>query len=180
MYIEISNDKEPYIKELSEDQIINLTGESGSGKSYFSKKYLDSDEYVVIDTDEVFSRFDKSSGINREFGEYLRYKYEILPSIIEDFDIVYKEILDYFKCSKKVIVIDSAQYRNIKDISLLKGKVIVMRTSVDTCYERCISRWMCSHNNYSLEELENYKNKKRGIYSWYKGLNQFINRVDKL
>lgn len=35
--IDISISKEPYIKNITNDKIINLTGESGSGKSYFSK-----------------------------------------------------------------------------------------------------------------------------------------------
>ena len=178
MYIEIEKDKEPYIKELSSDKIINLTGESGSGKSTMTLDF--DDRYIIIDTDEVFSRFGKSKGINREFGEYLRNKYDKLPSLFDDFDLIYEEIINYFKSSEKILVIDSAQFRNIKNINLLKGKVIVMRTSVDTCYERCINRWIGNNNDYSLEELEKYKEKKYGIYSWYKGLNKFIDRLEKM
>ena len=59
---------------------------------------------------------------------------------ITDFDNCYLKILDYFKNSDKTIVIDSAQYRNIKDYSILKGKLIVMRTSINTCYERVLFR----------------------------------------
>ena len=180
MYIEIDRDKDPYIKEISKDKVINLAGESGSGKSYYVKHYFNSDDYIVIDTDEVFSRFENSSGENREFGKYLRDKYETLPSIIDEFDLIYEELINYFKDSSKTLVIDSAQFRNIKNIELLKGKIIVMRTSIDTCYERCINRWISNHNNYSLEELEKYKERKRGMYSWYKGLNQLIDRVEKL
>ena len=47
-------DKNPYTKILSEDKVINLTGESGSGKSYFSDKWKDNDNYIIIDTDIVF------------------------------------------------------------------------------------------------------------------------------
>ena len=35
-------------------------------------------------------------------------------------------------------------------------------------------------NNYSEEELDNFKNKKLGIYRWYKNLNIFISNVDKI
>lgn len=179
MYIELSKDKEPYIKEISNDKVINLTGESGSGKSYFSRRY-DSCEYIVIDTDEVFGRFDNSSGYNREFGEYLRKKYDNLPDICNDFDTFYVEVLDYFSNSDKTLVIDSAQFRNIKNINLLKGKVIVIRTCVDTCYKRCIDRWINSHDNYSEDELNNYKNKKKGIFKWYLSINNFIDRINDL
>ena len=44
LLISINIDKDPYIKEISKDKVINLTGESGSGKSYFSSKYI----YMMI------------------------------------------------------------------------------------------------------------------------------------
>lgn len=173
-------DKEPYIKEISNHKIINITGESGSGKSYFSKEYIDNDNYIVIDTDEVFSKFENSSAINKELGIMFRNKYEKLPNIFEDFDLIYKDILNYFKESDKTIVIDSAQFRNIKDYSLLKGKVIIMRTSINTCYERCINRWILNHKNHTKDELDKYKNKKYGMFSWYKALNKFLKEIEKL
>lgn len=37
LLIDIFISKEPYIKNIAKDKIINLTGESGSGKSYFFK-----------------------------------------------------------------------------------------------------------------------------------------------
>ena len=33
-------DEEPYIKDITNDKVINITGESGSGISYFSDKYI--------------------------------------------------------------------------------------------------------------------------------------------
>ena len=115
LYIEIDKDKEPYYKKISDDKVINLTGESGSGKSYYSTKYINDDNYIVIDTDEVYGRFDKSKGANRKFGEYLRSKYDVLPDNCGQFDLLLSEILEYFKDTDKILVIDSAQYRNIKD-----------------------------------------------------------------
>ena len=38
--ISLSVDKEPYIKELSNDKIINLTGQSGSGKTHMPMNIL--------------------------------------------------------------------------------------------------------------------------------------------
>ena len=177
--IDLKQDKEPYIKQITEDKVINLTGESGSGKSYYSKQYIDNDEYIVIDTDEVFARYENSTGVNREFGSYLREKYEILPSLFEDFDLIYEEILDFFKDNNKAIVIDSAQFRNFKDLNKLRGTVIVMRTSIDTCYQRCIQRYKNNNPNITEEEIQKYLEKKRAIYQWYKGLNDFILRIDK-
>lgn len=180
IFIDLAVDKQPYIKQITKDKVINLTGESGSGKSYYANQYINDKSYIVIDTDEVFSRYDKSIGVNREFGNYIRSKYVTLPSLFEDFDLIYEEILNFFKESNKTIVIDSAQFRNFKNLNKLKGKVIIMRTSIDKCYQRCIDRYKNNNKNASQEELDKYSEKKKAMYQWYKSLNDFILKVDKL
>ena len=177
----ISIDKEPYIKKLTDDNVINLTGQSGSGKSTYALEHFNSDDYLVIDTDDIFSdnRFENSVGINHELGEYFRNKYSTLPNCGDDFDLIYTEILDYCKKYNKTIVIDCAQFHCIKDISLLKGTIIVIRTSIDNCYNRAIERFK-QNNDYTEEELINYQNKKKSLYEWYKQTNAFLNEIDKL
>lgn len=179
--IDLSIDKEPYIKELSNDKIINLTGQSGSGKSYYAKENYNNDNYLIIDTDEIFSdkRFLNTNGINKELGLMFRNKYQILPNLSEDFDLIYKEILEYCKNIDKIIVIDSAQFHCIKDISLLKGTLIVLRTSINNCYNRCIERYLNNKPNATKEEIEKYKEKKKAIYKWYKYTNNFLEKIDK-
>ena len=178
--ISIDQDKEPYIKNITNDKIINLTGESGSGKTYYSKKWYGNSGYVVIDTDEVFARYEKSSGINKELGTMFRSKYQQLPSLFTDFEMIYEDILDYCKDMDKTIIIDSAQYRNVKDVSKIKGQIIIMRTSINTCYNRCIQRYLAKKPNATEEELNEYKNKKKNMYDWYKALNEFIKKIDSL
>lgn len=183
LLISITLTKEPYKKKISNDPVINLTGESGSGKSYFSKKYQNDDNYIVIDTDEIFKRYDKSTGYNKELGTMFRKKYETQPDIYKDFARIYQDILDYFKNSKKTLVIDSAQFRNLRteeELNLLKGEVIVIRTSIDTCYERCIERWKEKKENYTEDELEKYMKRKSEMYTWYKSLNEFIKNIENL
>lgn len=178
LLISINTDKEPYIKELSKDKVINITGESGSGKSYFSNKFINNDNYIVIDTDLIFSN--KSTDDRYLLGLREIFKDKNKNYLITNFDASYKEILNYFKNTDKTIVIDSAQFRNIKDYSILKGKIIVMRTCIDTCYERCINRWKTLTKNYTNEELEKYSNKKLGMYTWYKSLNKFLQNIENL
>lgn len=178
LLISINTDKEPYIKELSKDKVINITGESGSGKSYFSNKFINNDNYIVIDTDLIFSN--KSTDDKYLLGLREIFKDKNKNYLITNFDASYKEILNYFKNTDKTIVIDSAQFRNIKDYSILKGKIIVMRTCIDTCYERCINRWKTLTKNYTNEELEKYSNKKLGMYTWYKSLNKFLQNIENL
>ena len=89
-------DKEPYIKDLTNDKIINLTGQSGSGKSTYANEHFNSNEYLIVDTDEVLSehRFENSDGINKELGKYFRSKYKVLPNCGDDFDLIYSEIIN--------------------------------------------------------------------------------------
>ena len=180
--ISLSVDKEPYIKKFTDDKIINLTGQSGSGKSTYAMSHFNTNEYLVIDTDDIFSdnRFKDSVGINRELGEYFRNKYPTLPNCGDDFDLIYKEILDYCQKYDKTIVIDCAQFHCIKDISLLKGTIIVIRTCIDNCYNRAIERYKQITKDYTEEDLINYQNKKKSLYVWYKYTNEFLNKIDKL
>lgn len=178
LYVE----KTPYIKEITSDKIINLTGQSGSGKSTYAKRHFNNEEYVIIDTDEVFSekRFLESTGINKELGELFRSKYEVLPNLADDFDLIYREILDYCKDLDKTIVIDCAQFHCVKDINILKGKIIIIRTDIDTCYNRAIERWKISNKTYTQEELEKYSERKKAIFKWYKGSNEFIRKINNI
>lgn len=174
--------KEPYIKELTNDNVINLTGQSGSGKSTYAKEYFNSEDYLVIDTDDVLSekRFLKSDGINKELGELFRNKYEKLPNLADDFDLIYKEILEYCKDINKTIVIDCAQFHCIKDISILKGKIIIIRTDIDTCYKRCIERFKLNNPTATEDEIEKFSEKKKPLYKWYKYTNDFIKKIDSI
>ena len=110
-----------------------------------------------------------------------RQKYNQLPSLADDFDLIYNEIINYCKDIDKTIIIDCAQFHCVKDLKTLKGKIIILRTDIETCYQRTISRWISNHNGkYSQEELEKYKERKKSIFKWYKGTNQFIENIDKL
>lgn len=177
LYINLYIDKEPYTKTITNDKVINITGESGSGKSTYTNKYISDDNYIVIDTDIVFS--DKPSDNKESLELRTLFKDKEKDYLISDFDDFYKQVLNYFKDSEKTIVIDSAQYRNIKDISILKGKIIIMRTSIDTCYERCINRYKEEHKDCTNEDLEKYKNKKVKMYEWYKSLNKLLKKINE-
>lgn len=184
LLISINVNKEPYIKKISEDKIINITGESGSGKSSYTNKYFNNDDYIVIDTDEIKDNRLTDNQNSLEFRRFLKEKYgENVLDICESFNVIYKDILDYYKDTDKTLLIDSAQFRNLRteeDLKLLKGKIIVMRTDIDTCYERCIKRFSLKHPNATREAKEKYANKKKKMYDWYKSLNKFIIRIDNL
>lgn len=175
-------DKAPYIKKITDDNVINLTGQSGSGKSTYAKKCFNSDQYLIVDTDDIFSdiRFENSSGINKELGEYFRNKYKVLLDLSNDFDLIYNEILDYCKKYNKILVIDCAQFHCIKNINLLKGIIIIIRTCIDNCYNRTIERFKTINKNYNENELLKYCERKKSIYNWYKYSNEFLEKIDEL
>lgn len=180
LYIEEDIDKDPYIKHISDDLVLNVTGESGSGKTTEVEKYKDDPNCIIIDTDNIFG--DKNSIRNKyeeELHNFLLNKYNSIPDLCTEFDLMYSELLNYFCKYNKLLIIDSAQYRNMKDISKLKGDIIIIRTCINTCYERCIKRYEMKHANLSFEELTKYMNRKKNIYKLYHLLNDFIDRVDK-
>ena len=105
-------------------------------------------------------------------------KFDPLPNLADDFDLIYKEILDYCKKYNKTIVIDCAQFHCVKEIGILKGKLIVIRTCIDNCYNRTIKRYKYLNPNCTSEELNYYKRRKKGIYVWYKSSNEFIKKIE--
>lgn len=175
----INVNKEPYIKKITDDKIINITGEVGSGKSYLTQEY--GDDYIIVDTNNIINDNKAAKEYEIELRNILLKKNgEIKNILVDNFDECYEIILDYFKNANKTIVIDSSQLRYMKDLSKLKGELIVLRTSVDLCYKRCIDRFNKKHVSVTKEERDNYKYKKKKLYTWYKVLNDFLTRVDKL
>ncbi len=179
LFITESIDKEPYVKRISDDLVINLTGESGSGKSTVCESLV-SDVSIVVDTDKVFGKRVENDEVSLKLYQYLMKKYKKIPNLFEEFDLCYEAILECFKNSSRLLVIDSAQFRNMKDLSKLKGEVFVMRTCIDTCYQRCLDRYDKEHTGATMEKKSAYATRKKKIYQWYHSLNQFILKVDQL
>ena len=51
--------------------------------------------------------------------------YKHIPDKVEEFDLLYAGILDFYKkIPEWTVVIDSAQFRNLKDASLLKKPIV--------------------------------------------------------
>ena len=179
LYITEDIDKDPYIKHISNDLVLNITGESGSGKTTATEKYKDNPTCCIIDTDLLFSTKKEVSKDVLNLRKYLIKKYNELPDLITNFDSIYKDILEFFKDDGRLIIIDSAQYRNIKDISILKGDIIVIRTCINNCYNRCIERYKELNKNATFEDIAAYSEKKKNMYKWYHALNSFIDKLDK-
>jgi dephospho-CoA kinase len=56
MFITTSQNKPAYHKMITPDRIVNVTGETGSGKSSLCQiEFGDNERYLVIDTDKIFA-----------------------------------------------------------------------------------------------------------------------------
>ena len=178
LFITYDIDKDPYIKHMTDDFVLNVTGESGSGKTTLTEEYMEEPDCIVIDTDNVFSSR-KQNKEEKILYDFLINKYKTLPDLCQNFDEIYKDILSCFQNSGKMVIIDSAQYRNMKDLSLLKGEIIVLRTCVNNCYERCLKRYEETHEDVTFEEKAEYATHKKNLYKWVHLLNDFLDRLDK-
>ena len=49
----------------------------------------------------------------------------------------------------------------MKDVSKLRGKLIVMRTSVNTCYERCLERYKKNNPDCTEDDYIKYSERKK-------------------
>lgn len=108
-------DKGMYYKKISNDKVINITGEGGSGKSTLANEYRTSDDYAVVDYDLVL--LDPPQGtVEYELKQMLLSKYgkDLFASITEvgmdkvkeNFTTIYLETLHYLSSKNKTIVLD--------------------------------------------------------------------------
>ena len=74
--IGITTDKQPLIKKLTEHNIINLTGESGSGKSTFAQNY--NKDFIIVDTDVIFGNQQPTKIYEIELKDYFQSKYQYI------------------------------------------------------------------------------------------------------
>ncbi len=146
-------DQEDYVIKLTDDKVINIIGTKGSGKTTSSMDYLDSNNYVIINCDRLLElpSNENEDKILPEIRNLLKKTYDIE----KDFDKCYEIIINYILDKKKIAVIEG---NIISDINpkLLKGKVIIKRTSVFKSFKRAVKRDY--HNEY-LMNLEKEKHK---------------------
>ena len=175
------------------DNIINITGMIGSGKTTSADKYRKNSNYFVISLDCLYKGQDKEN-MNKETMEInktLKQKYGNKDNE-KNFKEYYKEIVKYINNFDKSItwVLEGQQiyrYLNLRDI---KGKLIVKRTCIIKCWKRSIIR----HIKRKKIALKNNQITKKQYYDdiwfwikrrtkqlkYYKNLNNFIYNIKNL
>ena len=86
------------LKKLTKDNIINLTGESGSGKSTYVRDYFNTNDYIVGDTELIFGNNPSDKEVEKFLRRYFydEYKDKYKEALYNDCDKVYLMLLDYF------------------------------------------------------------------------------------
>jgi hypothetical protein len=186
-------DKNDYIKKISNDNIINVTGEKGSGKSYFGSVKDNDETCIVIHLDQVFSP-DTSNNYNysKEIREILINKFGKTLNPDDNFENkYYPVIVEYLNKKGKTGYIEGGSISEIQNISNIVGTVIVKRTGVIKCFIRAVKR---DYNNeyFMKEEIKRhgkfakitrlYKviKRRKKIFKTYHHIEHFIEKLELL
>lgn len=188
-------DKDIYYKKITYDRVINITGEGGSGKSTLAKEYSKSDDYIVVDIDNLI--YPQENTIEYKLCRMLIEKYgdsifevlkikeddsfENLSKISSNFSTIYSEIINYLHKFNKIIVLEGTQFRFLQDLTLLKGELICLRPSIKTCILQSIIRYKENNPNLTDDDLNKYISKRtKQLQILNPLLNIFLSNVDKI
>lgn len=180
-------DKEPLHCVITNDKVINVTGEGGSGKTTYCDIYRKNSDYIVIDYDLIIADVDPKNTLEHSLREMLLRKHGVnffRTNTLEEkrkvFTTMYEEIVDYLLPSGKTLVLDGTQLRFIDDVKKIRGELLVLRPSIETCVQRSVKRKKEQSPNISLIELRKYEQKRREtLIQLNPLLNEFIINVDK-
>jgi hypothetical protein len=154
-YLKRFKDKDDFVKKLTDDEIINIIGLKGSGKTTTSKKYIDNKDYIVINCDMLFELpcDDKTNEELKIIIDELKKKYKSIKDA--DFINIYNYIVDYSKKHNKKCLIEGNAIEDL-DINSLKGTIIIKRTGVFKCFRRAVKR---DYKNKYFMDLEKKEHK---------------------
>lgn len=190
--IYIFRDRPDYIKKITNDDIFNITGEKGSGKSFFGNMKDEENNCVVVHLDSVFiPSGSREHNYSKEVRNLLIEKFgeDLRPDISFEKDY-YNEIINYIKNKRKTGYIEGGSIAEISDISNIVGTIVVKRTGVLKCFFRTIKRDY--HNNYFMEQeiklhgkfakitrLYKVIKRRKKILKSYHSIEQFIEKLEK-
>ena len=183
-------DQEDYIKDLTDDKIINVIGTKGSGKTTSSLKYIDDDDYIVINCDRLFElpSTEKEDKELANIRKMLNDKYGKL-NMNDDFTNCYNDIVEYILNKNKKGLIEGNVIQNI-DPKQLKGKIIIKRTASYKSFKRAVKR---DYQNeyfmnlekekhkylYKLSRLYKIRKRRKSVFKQAKDIEQIMNKLGR-
>ena len=86
-------DRKDYIKKLTDDNVINVIGTKGSGKTTSTLKYINDDDYIVINCDRLYEMpTDKivedkylteiKNMLKKKYGKFVKVKNSLIVTMI--------------------------------------------------------------------------------------------------
>ena len=152
-------DNEDYIKKITNDEVINIIGSKGSGKTTTSLKYINDNNYLVINCDRLFDLKENNEETKDliRVRDLLKEKYSVIKDD-ETFINCYLDIIEYAKKQNKKLLIEGNVIQGI-DFNKIKGTIIIKRTARVKCFIRAVKRDY--KNKYYLEKE---KEKHKHIY----------------
>ena len=188
--IYLFKDQEDYIKDLTDDNIINVIGTKGSGKTTSSLKYIDDDDYIVINCDRLFElpSTEKEDKELANIRKMLNDKYGKL-NMNDDFTNCYNDIVEYILSKNKKGLIEGNVIQNI-DPKQLKGKIIIKRTASYKSFKRAVKR---DYQNeyfmnlekekhkylYKLTRLYKIRKRRKSVFKQAKDIEQIMNKLGR-
>ena len=188
--IYLFKDQEDYIKDLTDDNIINVIGTKGSGKTTSSLKYIDDDDYIVINCDRLFElpSTEKEDKELANIRKMLNDKYGKL-NMNDDFTNCYNDIVEYILNKNKKGLIEGNVIQNI-DPKQLKGKIIIKRTALYKSFKRAVKR---DYQNeyfmnlekekhkylYKLTRLYKIRKRRKSVFKQAKDIEQIMNKLGR-
>ena len=135
-------DRKDYVKNINSDNVINIIGTKGSGKTTNTLKYIGNDDFIVVNCDKLLDMpiddiFEDK--FLSDIIKLLKDKYGNIPEGNE-FLKCYNDIVDFCEKKNRKLLIEGNLLYDIDPITNLKGTVIVKRTGVLKCFFRTIKR----------------------------------------
>ena len=188
--IYLFKDQEDYVKDLTDDNIVNVIGTKGSGKTTSSLKYIDDDNYIVINCDRLFElpSTEKEDKELTNIRKMLNDKYGKL-NMNDDFTDCYNDIVEYILNKNKKGIIEGNVIQDINP-ELLKGKIVIKRTAAYKSYKQAVKRDY--HNEYfmnlekeqhkhiyKLTRLYKIKKRRKSVFKQSKDIEQIMDKLER-
>lgn len=187
-------DRKDYIKKITDDNVLNIIGLKGSGKTINSFKYINDDDYIVVNCDRFFDLPIDDDTKDKYFEELKCMLIKKYNSISDGADFIkcYNDIVDFVYKKNKKLIIEGNVLCDIKPIHLLKGNVLVKRTGILKCFFRSIKRDY--PNNYFLSKeieahgkvlgklfrLKNIIKRRKNIFKNYHEIENIIEDLEEI
>lgn len=190
--IYLFKDQSDYDITLTNDEIVNVIGTKGSGKTTSTLKYINNNDYIVINCDRLLE-LPSEEVEDKELKPIRNMLKEKYGKIEENQSFIncYNDIVKYIQNKNKKGLIEGNIIQNIEPITQLKGKIIIKRTGVVKCFIRAVKRDY--PNGFFLKEeidkhgkilgrfyrLKNIIKRRKNIFTTYHVIEKEIEELEK-